>query len=290
MSIVDTILKDCDAADRKTFRKYFACLEYAKDLACKPATMEHGWRNGVWPPSPRRVMEMCKGPWENLTPEQQNSVIEGIRLVAYQILSRDSLPSTDEASTEKYDTGVADDHYMESLFGHIFGPILTGPSQEEQGGKRKSTDKVINQWRATRLFHPDVRMLHRNRAMAKETAAAAATAAAEAKAAYALTAAGIKEAEDKEKKKEIAALKKETKRIFQSNNPGVKYIAPKAPPRPRRVKSLVTINCSYCGADFTPSTDSALWKRCDSISHDSCKHIRCGQSACLRLHDNHINE
>jgi hypothetical protein len=58
-------------------------------------------------------------------------------------------------------TGVADNHYMESLIGYILGPIVTGSSKEHQGPEHKTTDKVVNQGRATRFVINNVRRLQR---------------------------------------------------------------------------------------------------------------------------------
>ena len=86
MDIIENIIKPCDAADKKVFRKYFSTLEHTRDLCCTPHIIKEGWANGLWPPSPRRIMALWTPGWEKLTEVQQEYVLECVRLIAKQII------------------------------------------------------------------------------------------------------------------------------------------------------------------------------------------------------------
>jgi hypothetical protein len=298
METANDLTKDCDPADRVTFRKYLATLEYALDLVNKQSTTEKGFRNGIWPPSPRRIMEMCPGPWGKLTVAEQNTVLSAIRLVAHQILDFELVTNLKEDDNTPYVTGVADDHFMESLLSHILGPIKYGTTDEEQGEKRKKTDKPINQWRSTRLYAPAVRNLHLRRQQEKLEKVVEAKRVSDIKAAQDAAAAahrdspeGIAEAKFLQDKKDLVAHRKQIKNDWEAlqENAGKKYVPPKAPPKPRAPKANVVISCSYCGIEWTAANaSSSTWIRCNAWSHSTCNFRCCGVEVCMVQHNRHV--
>ena len=86
MHLVEEIIKPCDAADKEIFRKYFATLEHVRDFAVNPNVIKRGWANGLWPPSPRRIMALWEPNWIKFTPLEQDYVLECVQLVANQII------------------------------------------------------------------------------------------------------------------------------------------------------------------------------------------------------------
>ena len=57
---------------------------------------------------------------------------------------------------------------MEMLVGHLFGPIRMGIN-DDIARKRKTSYKVLNQWRATKVWAPEVREILLAREMEKVT-------------------------------------------------------------------------------------------------------------------------
>ena len=86
MPVVEQIIKPCEAADKEVFRKYFATLEHASEFTLTPHIIKRGWGNGLWPPSPRRIMALWSPEWTKFTPSQQDYVMCCVRLIARQII------------------------------------------------------------------------------------------------------------------------------------------------------------------------------------------------------------
>lgn len=297
MPIIDELISHCDPGDRSTFKKYFATLNYAFDLVDKTSTTEKGFRNGVWPPCPRRIMEMCPAQWNKLNHDEQNIVLSGIRLVAHQIAGSEFVTNLHDNADVGYVEGVADDHLMESLFSVYFGPIKNGPNDEVQGGKRKKSDLGLNQWRATRIFAPGVRQTYLNRLMVKAGKIAEAARVADEKAkvlhdkiVYSLSPQGIAEADEKRRKIEIAAQKRLVKEIWiaDPNNIGKTYVAQRAPPKQKLANVQRVFACSYCAREWLPLCIMP-WSKCNAFTHDKCEYRCCGSDVCNRQHQVHMS-
>ena len=199
---------------------------------------------------------------------------------------------------------------MEMLVGHLFGPIRMGVN-DEVAGKRKSSDKVLNQWRATRVWAPEVRnkLLQREiekeslRQLTEESAARKVAAVTELKqrkekkktekeqhardvAVFAQSPEGISLAAESDRLNEIKQARTATKESWQHEHPGQKYKAPRLPKSQPKPTTGVDKFCSHCAEKCIPS-QAIGWTRCARITCNNCNYLSCGKIACQKYLINH---
>ena len=192
---------------------------------------------------------------------------------------------------------------MEMLVGHIFGPIRMGVN-DELAGKRKCSDKVLNQWSATRVWSSEVRqkLLQREinkeslRQLAEENAARKVAATAELKnrkeqkmtdkeqrahdvAIFAQSEEGINLAAEASRVKELKQARSATKDAWQQEHPGQKYKTPRLPKSQPKPIAAAEKFCSHCAEKCLPS-QAIGWNRCARIICNNFNFLSCGKSAC----------
>ena len=113
MNKVEHIIKDIPPASRVLFEKYFLTLENQISDCLSRQQIIQGWMHtGLWPPNIRQIFSSWPK-WDDLTCEDQDTIIEGVDLVALQMLGR-KIDGYDADSD--FEIGVADDSFMQSFF------------------------------------------------------------------------------------------------------------------------------------------------------------------------------
>ena len=122
MNKVDKIISCIKPASRELYERYFLTLQNTTDSILSRQNIINGWaQTGLWPPNVNKIMSNWPG-WIQLSPEQQQIILDGLKVVALQITG-DVLEYENQSN---FSVGVADDSLMELLFSKILGPVKIG--------------------------------------------------------------------------------------------------------------------------------------------------------------------
>lgn len=137
MPYVEKVLEKMPQASRDTYLRYFAALPSAIGTAYKPTTVADGYmKSGTNAHlSPRRIVLNCPSIAKHLTMTEVDALVTRIYEVA------------EDAVLEGH-TGTVPDEFLEERLEDLLGSVT------ERGST--TTDKPINQWRATILTDPTV--------------------------------------------------------------------------------------------------------------------------------------
>lgn len=139
MPYVENLLKDVPSASRETFLRYFAVLPTVLATAYKPNTVTDGYMKSGTNAflNPRRVLMNCPSIAKNLSTEQLDELVKRMYDVAAE-------------AVEAGHTGTVPDDFLEERLQDLIGPVT-------ERGSTSTTDKVVNQWRATILTDTSVK-------------------------------------------------------------------------------------------------------------------------------------